>query len=97
MIEERKTLQKQLDAIEVFMASVAHKSYTHTLKTDLLQVEAQLLDIAPDQTTLPALNQLHGNRQTLISQITFFEDARSSLKERISTMLDDEKETATTT
>ena len=91
--EERQGLEKQLEGVEAFCSSPAHSSYVHTQKVDLAVIEEQILTQAPSVENLSPLNQLHGERAVLIKNITFFEDARRSLRDEIARLSDLENET----
>lgn len=91
--EERRELEKQLEAIEAFCSSPAHSSYVHTQRVDLGVIEEQILTTPPSLETLSPLNQLHGERTLLLKNITFFEDARRNLKDEIARLSDLENET----
>ena len=92
--EERQKLEEQVEGIEAFILSPAHKSYVHTQRVDLGVIEEQILTTAPTIENISPLNQLHGERTLLLKNITFFEDARRNLKEEISRLCDIENETA---
>lgn len=95
MTDSRANLEKQLEAVEAFIASPAYGSYLHTNKTDLAVIEEQILTQPPTPDTLSPLNQLHGQRTTLLANLNFFEESRRSFKGRIEVLLDEENNSAT--
>lgn len=86
--EEDKTktqLEVQLAELDAFLASGYYRSFQFTLNQDVKVLEQQLLELRPSNPeAVSALCELHGNRDTLSSFLTFFEESRQTLKTNLS-------------
>jgi len=82
-------LQKQLGQLEAFMKTEAYSSMQTTYTLDIQSVEQSILSLAPltDEDRVELI-RLHEQRTQLAHSKQFFEDALSTLKERISELED---------
>lgn len=76
-------LKQQVEELEAFLQTELHKNFQFTHKRDLEAVKEQIVATNPTMETLPLLNMLHGQKETLGLTISFFEDALVSLKEQL--------------
>lgn len=77
-------LKKQLGELEAFMQTGAYSSRQATLKVDLADVEQGILARPPlteeDRTNVL---MLYGRRDSLLTELSFFEESCATLKDRI--------------
>ncbi len=81
--------------MEAFLQTDLHKNFQFTHKRDLEAVKEQLVATNPTVELLPLLNMLHGQKETLLLTLSFFEDALVSLKEQLLRAEDGETQTKT--
>jgi hypothetical protein len=94
---DKSNLEKQLTSIEEFMKTPAYSSYQFTIKTDIAGCEASIVAMAPDtQETIARLLQLHGNLQTLTTNLSIFEDSCAVLKAKLSDLAESEQASTAT-
>ena len=79
--------QKQLDALDAYMASPVYPEVQKALEIELEGLETSILSMSPNNTEAVAmLNLWHGQRTSVIRQISYFEGLRDLLKSQLSKM-----------
>lgn len=95
---DKLNLEKQLVSIEEFMKTPAYSSYQFTIKTDIAGCEASIVAMPPDnQEAIARLLQLHGNLQTLQTNLSIFEDSCAVLRAKLSDLAESEQGSTDTT
>jgi len=83
--KSKKQLEDQLVELDTFLSSGYYQSFLFTLNQDVKILEQQLLELRPSTPeAIAALSELHGNRDTTSSFLTFFEESRQTLKSNLS-------------
>jgi hypothetical protein len=83
----RQDFQKQLDALDAYMASPVYPEVQKALGVELEGLETSILSTSPNNTEAVAmLNLWHGQRTSVIRQISYFEGLRDLLKSQLSKM-----------
>ena len=83
----RQDFQKQLDALNAYMASPVYPEVQKALEVELEGLETSILSTSPNNTEAVAmLNLWHGQRTSVIRQISYFEGLRDLLKSQLSKM-----------
>ena len=83
----RQDFQKQLDALNAYMASPVYPEVQKALEVELEGLETSILATSPNNTEAVAmLNLWHGQRTSVIRQISYFEGLRDLLKSQLSKM-----------
>lgn len=82
--EERADHVKHLEELELFLGSRVHRGFVAARKRELFEVEQAIVSEEPiDRKTEIESFKLRGDRRTLLSLISTFEDVRENLKQRI--------------
>jgi hypothetical protein len=83
----RSDFQKQLDALDAYMASPVYPEVQKALGVELEGLETSILATSPNTIEAVAmLNLWHGQRTSVIRQISYFEGLRDLLKSQIAKM-----------
>ena len=83
----RQDFQKQLDALDAYMASPVYPEVQKALGVELSGLETSILATSPNNVEAVAmLNLWHGQRTSVIRQISYFEGLRDLLKSQIAKM-----------
>lgn len=91
MSQEIEDKKKHLVALEVFLASPAHKGFVAAREHDVRMLEEAILTVEPeDRETEIEGFKLRGELRYAKQMVKTFEDARVSLKERIDEMVERE-------
>ena len=94
---DKLNLEKQLASIEEFMKTPAYSSYQFTIKTDIEGAEQSILAMPPDnQEAIARLMLLHGQRATLLTNLSIFEDSCAVLRAKLSDLAESEQESTAT-
>lgn len=84
-VDDLPKLKAQLESFQTFIDSIAYRSFIASVDSLIATAEAQILSFPPSTFEDTArINQQHGFRDCLISQKTFFEDARTDLEKQVS-------------
>lgn len=83
----RSDFVKQFDAVNAYIASPVYPAVQEALDVELFGLEKSILETSPNNVEAVAmLNLWHGQRQSVIRQISYFEDLRNVLQTQISKM-----------
>jgi hypothetical protein len=94
---DKANLEKQLTSIEEFMKTPAYSSYQFTIKTDIEGCEQSILAMPPDnQEAVARLMLLHGQRASLLTNLSIFEDSCAVLKAKLSDLAESEQASTAT-
>lgn len=88
-------LKRQLSEVEAFLLTAAYRARQKTVEADIASLETSILAQPPvDEKTRGEVLLLYGRRHQLVLELSFFEDARDTLKAAIEKILDDETKLA---
>lgn len=77
----------RLAAVDAWMSSPAYPDVQAALQKELTGLDTSILATAPQTPeTVAMLNLWHGQRQSLIAQLSYFEGLRNALKTQIDQM-----------
>jgi hypothetical protein len=96
--QELEAKRKHLESLETFLDSPAYRGYAAAVKQDILDTKELIIATVPDSfENLSNELLLRGELRCLEVRLTMFEEARTTLKDRIDEIAERELQSATTT